>query len=777
MKKIISGTVTFLSLIAILFSAAGCNTDDHEHSVSSWTVLKPATCTNEGLREGTCGICYQNVQEVIPVDENNHVYGEWAVSAPTMENTGLAVKTCTENSEHFITYTLPKFSDSILYTSEVIKRPTAVSKGISRYTYPHELGDIVFELEIDSTDMTVGDAVSLGSADESHEMIRSVSGARGTKKVDGSQDVSDPDLSDAFGYELYEKYTHITSDDAAQYFVSNDSQGVYGYRLDGQNNFTTLDSSYALSYIYGYGYYVVHAGDTISTTYGTEKFLASLYQYGKLNGNGDFKEWISDGVYNFSFGLVNLYGGGLGGGFFSQILVSFTLSDSYTIDWIKYYDLSYANDDSFYDMETGTWDKDAPFDFDESGHAYIKNSAGLHYVEVIEATQTERKEGETELENPYTADTRFYSDFDILYENQVIDENTEISLAAGTNSGYVFKLANFTPADVVGDEIKFYYRQYDAKGREKDTLVDWSTELSVGIVIYMDGSTNSFFIRSNIAGNLTFAVKTKNVTKTFSVNFMSIAPTVFYPTVYNYYAADGYVGLTSHNSQNSATVYVGQPLYYKASLSDAESSKCSESFVTTVEGGENYYIQDSVPLTTAANEFVSCSVFTAYTAGTYELTLTSTVDAKVKCTITVTVEERPDLEELLSGVYTATFGNSKNDVTVTFGEISSQTILGDNGTETAIKHNVTAKVNYGGVELNVNCYYYTDTKGTAILDENYMPVNEVVRILYSEMESEPPKEEWIFTIAFNEAYDITITHSLGSLYDGVQETAILKRAS
>ena len=81
-----------LGLMLFAAGAGACSKDPCEHAFR-YTVNTPATCTSEGEREGLCGICGTVVTEPIPVDENAHAYGEWAVTKPTDANTGLAVKT------------------------------------------------------------------------------------------------------------------------------------------------------------------------------------------------------------------------------------------------------------------------------------------------------------------------------------------------------------------------------------------------------------------------------------------------------------------------------------------------------------------------------------------------------------------------------------------------------------------------------------------------------------------------------------------------------------
>ncbi len=809
MKKLLTGAVAALTA-AILMAAplSGCG-GGHEHSVSKWTVVKEATCSTEGLKEGICGICYENVQEVIPVDENGHIYDDWTVTAPTTEKTGMAVKTCTENSAHYTTVTLPKLGESLLYTSKITERPTANKSGKSLYTYPHELGDITFEVELDKNGIkTVADAVGVGASEESHNMIRSAEGGRGTSHIESGAGNNEPSPNETFSYELYEKYTHVTADDGAQYFMTNSDGEVNGYKLM-DDDLSVLDDG-ETGYIDGYRYYVTYAADSVSDQFGTENFLSNLYALGRKNSNKDFEEEVpldsngnvkKDGVYKFSFGISHLFQKGEYGGFFSIITLSFKLTESFTISWLKYSAVTYSNDSSFYDTSTGTWSSEAPFNFNEDGTAYVQNSLGLRYYEVIEVTQAERQDGEEELENPYTENMRFYTGFDILYNGEVIGEDTYIEKFAGTSTGSVFKIANIQPDNVVGDTIKFYYRKFDSKGGYTDIEVNYGTESTVGILLYV--SNNSFYIKCNIKGEITFVAKSQNVTRTFKVTFNSVAPTALYPTVYEYSSSVGYVENTSQTGSQTAEIYVGQALYYKASLKESEAGKCTETFKTKVSGDtivsgadENehvYQVTEGCFLTTAMGEGVSCAMVSFYKAGVYTLTLTSTEADNVSCEITVTVEERPDIEEKLSGSYTGTFGDSNEKVTVTFGEIKSEvrevthteevkqensdgevTVTTTTVTVKLVKYSVVASVEYDGVTIDVTCNYYTDEKGVQMYSSDGIKIYNADEIIESVISGEVD-EVYSFTVSFNEAYDLTVSHSLGESYGGDMETVILKK--
>ena len=113
-----------------------------EHSFSDWSVTKPATTTEEGLRERTCSVCEYTQTETLPVhthdvhdeawkydDTNhwqecscgeklnvaNHAYGEWRVTKPATETeAGSKARDCTV-CDHVQTETIPKLEHEHSY--------------------------------------------------------------------------------------------------------------------------------------------------------------------------------------------------------------------------------------------------------------------------------------------------------------------------------------------------------------------------------------------------------------------------------------------------------------------------------------------------------------------------------------------------------------------------------------------------------------------------------------------------------------------------------------
>ena len=104
------------------------------HTFGDWTETKPATTTEEGLKERTCSVCEYTQEETIPVHEHsihdetwkyndtehwqecscgeklnvaNHAYGEWRVTKPATETEeGSKARDCTV-CDHVQTETIP----------------------------------------------------------------------------------------------------------------------------------------------------------------------------------------------------------------------------------------------------------------------------------------------------------------------------------------------------------------------------------------------------------------------------------------------------------------------------------------------------------------------------------------------------------------------------------------------------------------------------------------------------------------------------------------------
>lgn len=788
-KKILKILSAVLAAAVAVCGAAGCTrTDaDCEHDVSKWITVTEPTCTETGVEEGICALCGETLYRDIEIDSEAHSYGDWVISStPTESRMGSAKKTCTACGNELVV-ALPVLSSN-LYTTSIVTRPSATADGVRSYSYYHELGNIEFTTKISSSGITsVMDAVDVACDDISHDAVRSGTGTVANAYYESGRTATSS-TSYPFSYEYGENYTHIddTSSDGKERWYGIDEDGeVYGYRSDyGGTPFDETERvSGAENYIYGYRYIFVYA-TYVGTYYGTEYFISGLYNTAKLDENGDFEEKVTeyasgDTEYTFSYGARSS-----GSTYFSQIKVTFTLSSEYTIKTLTAECTTYVNNS---DDDSTTWK------INDDGYAVVTAATGMRYVSTFTVTQTTKTEDPVEPVNPYTAETMRISSYDIIYNNNIDssgkyvgdgtvvgDDIITITAREATQSTYTYKdsdsdvgdsgtvtatvnhfyLTNVLPstmADSVADDLTFYYREYSGSTYvdyeiSSTTATDGSS--SVGVACTFNSSDNSFFILSKISGYVDIVLKTHNTEKIIHFYVTPIAPTTLYPMIYAY-STSGYTWGSTYQTAVSGTVYAGQNLYFSSDVPDTEVKFADAEYTVSVTSAvdSNGYTISSEYYTLVSQYDVdftfngqSMSYFNAAKAGTYTLTLVSVRDSSITSTITVTVNEVPDNTKLFSGSYTAKLSYSpKGNVTVTFTTEGSgvyyASIVSADGTE-------VLKCTYDGATLTTEHYSGTDSG---------------------------------FTLTFNEAYDLVISHSTGYIDDelgtDIMETVILTKSS
>ena len=69
------------------------------HSVEKWTVIKAATCTENGEQHGQCSVCH--AQLIQTIDALGHNFGEWEViTEPTCTENGFEIRVCSTDESH-----------------------------------------------------------------------------------------------------------------------------------------------------------------------------------------------------------------------------------------------------------------------------------------------------------------------------------------------------------------------------------------------------------------------------------------------------------------------------------------------------------------------------------------------------------------------------------------------------------------------------------------------------------------------------------------------------
>lgn len=101
-----------------------------EHSYGAWTVVKPATCQQEGEQQRVCEVCGDVETQTIPVTEHSY---ESVVTQPTCTEGGYTTYTCTVCGDSYVgneTEALGHTWDEGVITTQ----PTTDSEGVKTYT-------------------------------------------------------------------------------------------------------------------------------------------------------------------------------------------------------------------------------------------------------------------------------------------------------------------------------------------------------------------------------------------------------------------------------------------------------------------------------------------------------------------------------------------------------------------------------------------------------------------------------------------------------------------
>ncbi|MGN0807879.1 MAG: hypothetical protein ACI4MN_05495 [Candidatus Coproplasma sp.] len=248
---------------------AGCATDKCEH-VYSVTEEVPSTCTKHGSITSVCGICGDIKEEILPLDEDNHVLtGEWEITKPTEEGEGLAVKTCVNNPEHKVGVTLPKvtITGKGYDAKEFITVPTTARQGEMKLTLKNVNGDITFNVTLAERVLdNMEDAVILASSLQ--ESVRSVTGTF-KESIDSGEKT--------FSYYFGDDYTYI-KDDAnykEAWYSLDDEDNVFAMSKVNGATTASVDPDTDRGYLNGFHY---SSSVDVSTFYGAEQGLAKLYE-------------------------------------------------------------------------------------------------------------------------------------------------------------------------------------------------------------------------------------------------------------------------------------------------------------------------------------------------------------------------------------------------------------------------------------------------------------------------------------------------------------------
>ena len=461
------------------------------------------------------------------------------------------------------------------------------------------------------------DAINAGASDKSTGKVNG-----GRVEIDAIWDVEENMSSLTEVEYIFGKNYLIIKD------ITNESITHYTL-LNGGEVFAVTEYDGALSRVEaeaanmkGYAYYAnIVSGEF--TSYGAEDLISCLYAFASEHANSVITEGYDceSGIYSFSFYYAQydeynkLYGN------LYELSATFTLDDEYVMKNVNVVSNVYISG-------AGT-----DYTVDANGICTLKKGASIGMIYTVTFEQTV---GTRTLESSYTPEKLVPKSFDLMDE-----EGNKLGSSINVVPGKMFMIyfGNLVPsnADIVFDSISVT-----------------SSDSAKLVLNYWSGN-DYVYVNPKASGTYTMTVKGINCTKTVTIvvssgELSALIPGIFEKDINGYY---------SQKNMLSAQIYAGQKLYFTATPNP---SFISGAFTATANGatvGKETIKVDGVDM--------SVSYFTANKAGTYVITLTSTVKESVKCQLTVKVLEAPSAADILNGEkFVDIWGSNNSSYTLNF---------------------------------------------------------------------------------------------------------------
>ncbi|MBQ9115999.1 MAG: hypothetical protein IJY04_03160 [Clostridia bacterium] len=376
--------------------------------------------------------------------------------------------------------------------------------------------------------------------------------------------------------------------------------------------------------------------------YGIENLLYTVYQYvhDPLNSvyglTEDYDEASDSYIIKF-FAVTPSFG--------CDTVISFKLDENGAVKTVTVLVDDYGNETDYtVDPDTG---------------AYSINRYADPYTvwnHKVDQTIGER----TKDENPYAPEKYLVNDLKVLYGpyGREITEGATLPVKAG-----VLLTFNFPAADM--DKLEY------------DNITMTSTAAVYSQANYSYNGWNKPYTATFTgvkAGKYEVTIASDLDSVTFYIDVTWADPTTMSPVTYD---GDGV-----SSSASSVTVYEGSVIKLAATVN----TNANPNFIPTLSSGDASFVTMAVdpddPL---------MYTFKASKPGTYVITMTSAVKPSVKCTLTVTVLEAPDLSGALNGVYsyneTLTGGSVKAEFLPMSGDPFKGTVV------ITLKKNVGTAIN------------------------------------------------------------------------------------
>ncbi len=485
-----------------------------------------------------------------------------------------------------------------------------------------------------------------------------------------------------YTYSFYDNYVYIKeeSDYLNEYYYAYDKNGsVFGVAVQTTeySSFVNRDDAAYEDNMNGPLLNFNFIGDYENNAYGAEEFISVLYEMASANVNGDFFSAYVEGMFTFGFG-VRVFDDYLNN--FYVIAVAFEA-----------------------DGETGALkngavvvEKYAQTKYTQVGELFVLNEGVTpNATTTIAIAQTQ--DALDESENPYDPSKILVDSF-IVTDAQGVDiEETTIRVEAGGQIKIKF-------TDIAPETALF---SLCTTGVE---IVNKEDGTSPGFYPWFNSYDNSYSFNISDPGSYTMTVFVDDIEVVTTIEVALKVPTAISTQVYD-------SDMTIFNKTTKATVYAGAPLYLMSYVDPDYDGAYVAELVGEATGAT---------LESAEIDGVACTLFKAQTAGTYQVKVTSTVKSSLSATLTITVEEAPSLDTLLSGEYIGRDEFAMTPVKVTFDSAAktAEVVYTD-----ALNGDLTATISF----TTENGFEYTLTSGDDFIEEFYISESyELVIVIYGE---------------------------------------------
>ena len=486
----------------------------------------------------------------------------------------------------------------------------------------------------DSYEVTVGakvyDSASAALAD----------GLANDSKVSGGYiSIDNSGYVQEYEYSFGDNYTKIVSGTEENHYQLLEDDTVFGVN----RYFDEYNYEYVMSYIYEPAVENLSGVDLSSvfgyehTVNGVVEMLEKLAELSKSEAASNYKEGVANHcpfcgahtAYTLSFNVV--------------------MGEYAPADYS--YKVAFSIDDASKAITSVEMVVSAvSYVYDDETSSYVPNTEATEpdYVKYISIQQ---EVGAREAENEYSAEVLRFKSFDLVdEEDQKVANNSTIDIKVGGDV-YLY-LSNATPetADANVDSITVDVTDEDGN----DT---WSAGGSY------DSDVNAVRVYSYKTGKFNVTISTANVTYTYVLNVTYADLTDFAPALYDQYGEE--------YEAYSATVYANNMLVFTSIVNENANSAFTATLAEEYEG---------VTLESNGSDYI----FTATEVGEYLVNLVSSVDETLVSTLTVTVEEAPNMADVINGKYTYDYYGTI--ITYTFtpeseGALNGTLVINSNSTD------------------------------------------------------------------------------------------------